>query len=447
MEINAREIAINTLVDINQNNAFSNLSLNKHIPQGVNPKDENFIREITYGVLENKVYIDYILSKLSKIKLKKIHPMIMEILRISIYQIVFMDRVPESAAVNESVKLAKKYGHKGSSGFVNGVLRTLIRDKENIIKIDTKDKVQYLSIKYSHPLYMVKLLAKDYGIEFTEEILKSNNERPYLNIRVNTLKIEKKILKSKLIDLGFEVLDGKYANDTLIIINPINITETEEFKNGFFIIQDESSQLVAQIMNPIPNSYAVDVCSAPGGKATHMAQIMGNKGKILARDFYYHKIELIKENNKRLGIDIIDLEVYDATKRDENLIDKVDYLLIDAPCSGLGLLRRKPEIKWNRKEEDIKELKTLQWNILNTVKDYVKNNGILVYSTCTILKDENINMIDRFLKENKEFKFIPFDKEIQNKEKLDTLGDGYIQLLPHIHGTDGFFIAKMIKQI
>ncbi|MBC8588632.1 16S rRNA (cytosine(967)-C(5))-methyltransferase RsmB [Paratissierella segnis] len=447
MDINTREIAIKILTDINQNNAFSNIATNKHIPDGVASQDENFIREITYGVLENKIYIDYILSKLSKIKIKKIHPIIMEILRIGVYQILFMDRVPNSAAVNESVNLAKKYGHKGSIGFVNGVLRSLIRDKDNIIKIDDKDYECYLSIKYSHPIYMVKSITNDYGIEFTEEILKSNNERPNLNIRVNTLKTEKEVLMSKLTDYGFQVLEGNYGKNTLIIKNPSNITKVKEFNDGYFTIQDESSQLVSQIMNPNPNSFVLDVCSAPGGKATHMAQIMDNKGKILARDFYNHKIELINENSKRLGIDIIETEVYDAIKRDETLIEKVDYVLLDAPCSGLGLIRRKPEIRWNRKEEDIKELTNLQWNILNTVKNYVKNHGILVYSTCTILKEENINMINRFLELNKEFRLMPFGKELKTKENLNTINEGYIQLFPHIHGTDGFFIAKMIKEI
>lgn len=447
MDINTREIVINTLVDINHNDAFSNISLNKHIPDKIGSQDENFIREITYGVLENKIYIDYILLKLSTIKLKKIHPIIMEILRIGVYQILFMDRVPNSAAVNESVNLAKKYGHKGSVGFVNGVLRSLIRDRENVININIKDNKEYLSIKYSHPLYMVEKLVNDYGIKFAEEILKSNNERPDLNIRINTLKVDKEELIKELIDYGFEVFEGKYGKDTLIIKNPSNITKTKEFTDGYFTIQDESSQLVSQIMNPKPNSFVLDVCSAPGGKATHMAQIMGNKGKILARDFYNHKIKLIKENSKRLGIDIIEAEVYDVMKRDDTLIGKADYVLLDAPCSGFGLLRRKPEIRWNRKEEDIKELTILQWNILNTVKDYVKNQGVVVYSTCTILKDENINMINKFLKENKEFKLLPFDKELKTMENLDTISDGYIQLFSHIHGTDGFFTAKMIKEI
>lgn len=447
MDINTRQIVINTLVDINHNDAFSNISLNKHIPDKIGSQDENFIREITYGVLENKIYIDYILLKLSTIKLKKIHPIIMEILRIGVYQILFMDRVPNSAAVNESVNLAKKYGHKGSVGFVNGVLRSLIRDRENVININIKDNKEYLSIKYSHPLYMVEKLVNDYGIKFAEEILKSNNERPDLNIRINTLKVDKEELIKELIDYGFEVFEGKYGKDTLIIKNPSNITKTKEFTDGYFTIQDESSQLVSQIMNPKPNSFVLDVCSAPGGKATHMAQIMGNKGKILARDFYNHKIKLIKENSKRLGIDIIEAEVYDVMKRDDTLIGKADYVLLDAPCSGFGLLRRKPEIRWNRKEEDIKELTILQWNILNTVKDYVKNQGVVVYSTCTILKDENINMINKFLKENKEFKLLPFDKELKTMENLDTISDGYIQLFSHIHGTDGFFIAKMIKEI
>ena len=249
-----------------------------------------------------------------------------------------------------------------------------------------------------------------------------------------------------MLDKGFVVRDSKYGVDSLIIENPIRITELEEFKLGYFIIQDESSTLVGQIMDPSPGSVVIDICSAPGGKATHIAQIMNNKGKIFSRDIYDHKIKLIDENAKRLSIEIIQTAISDATKRDEYLVNIADYILVDAPCSGFGLIRRKPEIKWNRKENDIKELVNIQSNILDNVKDYLKIDGILVYSTCTIEKDENYNLIEKFLEQNKNFKLMSIEDKLWNKEKLDTLNDGYIQLFPHIHNTDGFFIAKMRKE-
>ncbi len=446
MDLSAREIALNILYDIFINEAFSNISIKKHIGEEVNPKEEGLTREIVYGVLENDIYIEYIISKASKIKLKKIHPVILIILKVGVYQLIFMDRIPPSAAVNEAVNMAKKHGHKGTIGFVNGILRNISRNKDEFMNIEAKNKADYISIKYSHPKWMVERWIKEYGVEFTEELCKKNNESPPLNIRVNILKTNKELLKEKLTDYGFIVKDGKFAKDSLVIENPIRITELPEFKLGHFIIQDESSSLVGQIMDPIPGSTIIDCCSAPGGKSTHLAQLMNNKGRILSQDIYEHKIKLIEENAERLGISIIETSISDGTKRDESLVNKADYLLLDAPCSGLGLIRRKPEIKRNRKEEDIGELVEIQYNILNNVKDYLKVGGILVYSTCTIEKDENINIINRFLEKNKNFKLVNIEDKISNPQNIDTLKLGYIQLFPHIHDTDGFYIAKIVKE-
>lgn len=446
MNNNSREIALRVLQDINEKEGYSNISIKNHINDDISIQDEGFVRELVYGVIENKLYLDYILSKASKIKLNKIHSTIKDIIRIGLYQLIFLDKIPDSAAVNESVNLAKKYGHKGTIGFVNGVLRSVSRDIEGFKNIEEKNRQKSLSIRYSHPEYLVNRFINDFGFDFTVELLKANNSKPSLNIRVNTLRIEKEELMRLLREKGFELTEGEYARDAIIVHNPYRITSTIEFRKGFFTIQDESSMLVGQILNPVEGSTVLDVCSAPGGKSTHMAAIMKNKGKIIARDFYEHKIKLIEENKKRLGIDIIETEAYDALKLDNNLIEKVDYCLVDAPCSGFGLIRRKPEIKWNRKEEDIKELSKLQYEILNVCKNYVKKGGILLYSTCTILDEENICIIYKFLEENKNFKLIPIDNEIKICDNTNTLKDGYIQLYPNIHNTDGFFIAKMIKE-
>lgn len=446
MIINARETAMKILIDINKNKAYSNLILNKYLKDITEKKDENLIREVIYGVLENQIYIDYILSKASKIKIKKIHLNILEILRIGIYQIVFMDKIPDSAAVNESVKLAKKYGHKGTIGFTNGILRSITREKDKYLSIDGDDKIRYISIKYSHPEYLVEKWVEEFGIDFTEKLCKANNSRPLLNIRVNTLKTDKKNLIKILNEKGIETRETRYAEDALIVKNPYLITDTDEFKEGLFTIQDESSMLVSQIMNPKEGSNVLDVCAAPGGKSTHIAQWMNNRGSILSRDIYPHKIKLIEENIDRLGIDIIKTEVYDALEKDESLLGKFEYCLLDAPCSGLGLIRRKPEIKINRKEEDIKDLSNLQYEIIQNVKDYIKVGGFLIYSTCTIGNKENIDVIKKFLKENSNFKLVSIEDRIENKDEFIHLKDGYINLFPHIHGTDGFFIAKMIKE-
>lgn len=446
MAINPREMAMKILIDIDERDAYSNIVINKYLDNNMDSRDESFIREIVYGVLENKLYIDHIISKASKIKLKKIHYNILEILRIGIYQIVFMDRIPDSAAVNESVKLAKKYGHRGTIGYVNGMLRSIIRDKDRFLNIDVKDKIDYISIKYSHPKFMVERWAKEYGLEFTEDLCKKNNEVPSLNIRVNTLKISRENLRERLSQKDIKTKYGRYAYDCLVVENPQGIVDTHEFKEGLFTIQDESSMLVSQVMNPRKGSLVLDVCAAPGGKSTHMGQIMENKGMIISRDIFQHKIQLIEDNARRLGADIIKAEVFDALNRDRDLIDKLDYCLLDAPCSGLGLIRRKPEIKWNRVEEDIKSLSDLQYRIIDNIKDYVKIGGILVYSTCTVEKEENILLIDRFIEENPGFKLIGIEDRFQNRDGLDTLEHGYIQLFPNIHDTDGFFIAKMRKE-
>ena len=448
MDKTDREISFNILNDIYIKNSFSNIIINQQLKNETDARKENFVREIVYGVLENYIFIDYIISKASNIKMKKIHPKILIVLRIGIYQLLFMDSIPSRAAINESVNLAKKHGHSGSIGFVNGVLRNIDRNKEKFMTIAEEDDITRISIKYSHPKWMVKGWVEEHGLEFTEKLCKANNETPKLNIRVNTLKTNKNKLRKSLENYGLIVENGKYAIDSLIIENPSKITELEEFKNGHFFIQDESSTLVGQIIDPKAGSTIIDLCSAPGGKATHLAEKMNNIGRIICKDIFEHKIRLIDENSKRLGIKIIEAGISDALEKDYSLINKGDYVLVDAPCSGLGLIRRKPEIKMNKKEEYIEDLSKIQMTILKNAKAYVKPGGILVYSTCTIEKEENINLIQKFLKKNPEFKLIGIRDKMKNTKDLEeSLDRGYIQLYPHIHNTDGFFISKMIKEI
>lgn len=442
--MDSREIIFKILIDVNTNKAFSNISINSHVKK-FNSRDENLIREIVYGVIENKKYIDYIISQVSTRPIKKIHPPILEILRIGVYQIVFMDKIPDRAAVNETVQLSKKYGHKGTVKYVNGILRNISRRKDDLIKVDKSNPINYLSIKYSYPKWMIKKWIGEYGYTMTEEVCKSGNKRPKLNIRVNTLKVNRNELASLLKSYDYKVEKTRYAKDGLVIENPVRITSLEEYKKGYFIIQDESSMLASQVLNPAEGSTVLDLCSAPGGKTTHMAQIMNNRGKIIARDIYDHKLDLVAKNATRLGIDIIEIESYDATNLDSKLIEKIDYCLVDAPCSGLGIIRRRPEIKWNRQEEDIESLVDFQWDILNKAKDYIRPKGFMVYSTCTISKSENENIVNRFLMENPNFKLTNINKEIFKDGKPYETKDRAIQLFPHIHDTDGFFIAKFQK--
>lgn len=440
-----REVSLQILMKVNIEGAFSNIAINRQVEKSQAFQEENFIRELVYGVIENRKYIDYMIGKLSKRPIGKIHPPILEVLRLGVYQIVFMEKIPDRAAINETVNLAKKYGHQGTVKYVNGILRNLARKKDSLVLLDEKDPLSYLAIKYSYPKWMIEMWIRDYGYEFTEQLCIAGNMRPKLNIRVNTLKTNREDLYKILSSQGYKLYKTPYARDGLIIENPKLITSLEEYKKGYFTIQDESSMLVSQVMDPREGSLVLDVCSAPGGKTTHLAQFMNNKGRIIARDIHEHKLKLVEGNYNRLGIDIIDTEIFDASNFDENLVEKLDYCLVDAPCSGLGIIRRRPEIKWNRQEGDIRKLVDLQWEILNKVKDYVRPNGYLVYSSCTISRDENENMVEKFLDRNKEFKLVGFEKKLNSREKVEDSTRGFIQLFPHIHQTDGFFIANFNK--
>lgn len=443
--MNPRELAMQILLDVHENKAYSNLEINKYLKEDIDFRDENLIREMVYGVLENNIYLDYIISKASKLAFKKIHKKILEILRLGIYQILFMDRIPNRAAVDEAVKLAKKHGNRGSIGFVNGILREIVRNTDSYTKVETGDKIKDLSIKYSHPDFLVKEWVEDYGLEFTKNLIKANNKTPNLNIRVNSLKISRDELFKRLSQKGLEMSKGKLAKDCLIIHNPRRITELEEFKKGLFTIQDESSMLVGQLMNPKEGSRIIDISAAPGGKSTHLGQIMNNSGYILSRDIHKHKLRLIEENAKRLGITIIETEMYDGLNFDEKLKESFDYCLLDAPCSGFGIIRRKPEIKLNKGKKDISDLAKLQYKMLDRAKGYIKRGGALIYSTCTISQEENLGLIKEFLAKNKNFSLDKMDK-IGEEEGLNNLDQGYIQLFPNIHGTDGFFIARLVKE-
>ncbi|TCO78981.1 16S rRNA (cytosine(967)-C(5))-methyltransferase RsmB [Marinisporobacter balticus] len=443
-KINARKCAYHILIDIEENNAYSNIAMNRQLKgKSVESVDRRLITELVYGVLENKIYLDFMIGKLSKIKMKKIDPKVLNILRMGLYQLIYLDKIPSFAAVNESVKLVKKIDFK-ASGFVNGILRNFIRDRENI-KVPTlsENQVMHLCITYSHPKWMVESWLKEFGQDFTIALLKANNETPKLSVRMNTLKTTKKELVEKLIRQGIDVFEDTYVEEAIHIGNLKNIAEMEIYKEGFFQIQDESSMLVAHVLDPKPGEFVIDVCAAPGGKTTHIAQLMKNKGKILARDIYEHKLKLINDNAKRLGIEIIKTEVFNAKETDENLYGQADKVLVDAPCSGLGIIRRKPELKYNKKPEDTKQLAKLQLDILNNASNYVKKDGILVYSTCTIESQENIDVIKKFINSHEDFEI----RDINDYLPINFRGEQKIlQLYPNIHGTDGFFICKLKKK-
>lgn len=444
----ARETALRILYDINQKGAYSNISINKYLDKNdLRDIDRGFITELVYGTVKWKLSLDWVIQQFSRVKFKKISPWILNIMRLGAYQLLYMDRVPASAACNESVKLAKKYGHRASSGFVNGVLRSINRSRGDIKYPDkNKEYVKYLSIKYSHPEWMVRKFLDLYGEEFTESLLKSNNEIPDFTVRVNTLKICRDELIKALNQEGMQAVYGRYVEEAVIIENPRPLSEMEAFKKGYLQVQDESSMIVAKILDPSPGEYIVDVCSAPGGKATHIAQIMKNQGTVIARDIHEHKIKLISDSAERLGISIIKAELFDAREIDSRLIEKADRVLVDAPCTGLGIIRRKPDIKWAKNIVDTKEITRLQEEILKASSKYVKPGGVLVYSTCTILPEENEHIINKFIDSDSSFQLEDVSLSLTKSLLKSHTKEGYLKLFPNKDNTDGFFVAKMRKR-
>lgn len=441
---NPREIALKILYEVDQNKAYSNISLNKHLKNSVlTAVDKSFITGLVYGVIKNKGRIDWIISKYAKTPIKKMSPWVKNILRLGIFQLLFLDKVPQSAAVNESVNLGKKYGHKKISGFINGILRSIVRAKEVDLEPKNVDNIDYLSIYYSHPKWMVEKWIKEYGEDFTIELLKANNSIPTITLRTNTLKITKKELMKTLAEEGFKVKEGQWSPEAILVENLSNIENIESFKKGLYQIQDQSSMLVSHILDPGESELILDLCSAPGGKTTHIAQLMDNTGEIIARDIHDHKLSLMEKNNKRLGISNIKLELYDALKLDHKLIKKANRVLLDAPCSGLGIIRKKPDLKWNKNVSDLNSIEELQLKMLENAAAYVKDSGILVYSTCTINPDENIEIIKRFLQDNKEFHLIPIEPISIKMKKHPEIEKGYLQTFPNLDEIDGFFICKM----
>ena len=443
----ARQIALETLLEIEKFEGYSNRVLNRRLNKSsLEPTDRRLTTKLVYGILENRNLLDHIIRQYINFRINKLNPAIRNILRMGIYQIVFMENIPDSAAVNEAVKLAKEH-KKQYSGFVNGVLRNFLReDKAYKLPNREKDLLNHLTVVYSHPNWIVEKWLKRFGEEFTEALLKCNNETPPLYARVNTLKTTRDKLVESLENEGFSVECG-VLSDSLIVKteNAGSLAHSEAFINGEFTIQDVAAMAVGHVVSPKPGQFIIDMCAAPGGKTTHMATLMEDQGTVLAWDIYDHKIEKIQENIDRLGLNSISPELKDALIKDENLVGKADVVLIDAPCSGLGIIRRKPEIKFNKESEDILALSEIQSEMLDVAADYVKPGGSLVYSTCTIEPEENEDQVQAFLNRHPEFLLEKIEEGIL-PESWSNEKDAYITLYPHIHGTDGFFICKMVKK-
>ena len=441
-----REIALKTLYDIDKNGAYSNIALDEQIKQNkkiLSNKDIGFISEVVYGTTTWRLTLDSIIQKHSNLKLKKISTWILNILRMGTYQIVFLDKVPKSAAVNESVNLAKRYGHKSSSNFVNAVLRKVEKkDFEDFEKIE--NNLERISKCNSMPQWIIEQLLDDGNdIEKIESICQASNYKPKIFIRVNRLKDKKENVKAKLNEYGINAQEAELP-DFLALEKINDIKNMKEFEEGKFTVQDEGAGLIPLVLNPKENETILDACSSPGGKTTYIAELMNNKGKIVAWDIHEHRVKLVEENAKRLGIHIIEAELQDATQYLEKYKNYFDKILLDVPCLGIGVLKRKPDIKWQRKKEDIDEITQIQNKILENCSKYLKKNGELVYSTCSIFKKENEGIISKFLEKNKNFEIEKIEKNLSNYFDKFIEKNKFFEIYQN-EKTDGFFICKLRK--
>ena len=457
---NTRLLALEVLVDVEKKNIFVKDALNRLLfqKQFLSKQDRAFISRLVEGVTEYRVRLDYIINQVSATPVHKCKPLIRCILRMAVYQIFYMDSIPGEIACDEAVKLAKKKGFRNLTGFVNGVLRSVMRERENITFPSREENLSlYLSLTYSMPLWIVDSMLEWYGEQQTEQMLNAFLEEDDLTIRVNTNCIQKQELINKLEEKEIVVLEGYYLEEALHLKNINYVGRIPGFRQGEFFIQDESSMLLYHVAAPElelkaresmamgeNNLHVLDLCAAPGGKATHIAQLHTRNVEVEARDLSEKKVELINENIERLGLSNVTTVVWDALIMDDSKKEWADIVIADLPCSGLGILSKKNDIKYHMSKEQLLELSNLQRTILTNAAAYVKPGGILIYSTCTINPGENRDNAKWFL-EHFNFTGESVEDLIPEALKESMLEDYCLQLLPGNVKCDGFFIARFRK--
>lgn len=435
--MNIRQIALKILDEYELGGKYINLALSTHAADNLTREEKAALTVLLYTVVERKLTYDYYICALAGRSDSDIDIHTKNILRLGLCQLLDMTSVPDFAAVNETVKLARS---KGESSFVNGILRAAQRKKNELpMPPEAKNYKRYLSVKYSFPLDIVKHFDALFGREETEALLKFYNETKYTDITVNTVKISVSDYKNALSARGIEAEVCPFVENSLRIESSVNPERLFGFKEGYFFVQDGASIISANVLSPSEGETLVDVCSAPGGKSFSSAILMKNKGKIHSFDLHESKLSLIESGKDRLGLTIIDVSARDAREPDESLFGTADKLICDAPCSGLGVLGKKPDLRY-KDFATITELPALQLEILEQSVKYLKDGGIAVYSTCTLNPAENEDVIAKFLENNPDFSLVPF------KVGEISADSGMLTLLPQKHGTDGFFMAKIIKR-
>ncbi|MGY0692338.1 16S rRNA (cytosine(967)-C(5))-methyltransferase RsmB [Virgibacillus sp. FSP13] len=447
MSNDLRATIVDILVRMEKDGAYSHLLINHELKTGkINPKDEGLLTEIVYGTFQRKLTLDFYLEAFVDSK-KKVAPWVRMLLRMSVYQMVFLDKIPDHAIIHEAVEIAKQKGHKGIASFVNGVLRSMQRNGVPETKT-IKDTAVRLSIETSHPVWLVKRWLTMYGEQITKEMCEANIVRKPLAVRVQPLKISRQEVIRILREQGMEVRTSDFSNQG-IIIDKGNILKTDLFNNGYITIQDQSSMLVAEMLDVEPGMKILDACSAPGGKATHIAEKMQNHGTLHAYDLHLKKAKMIEKKALDLNLSNIIADQADARKLQAvHEKESFDRILVDAPCSGLGVIRGKPEIKYNKSETDIGRLAQIQSDILQHVAPLLKKGGLLIYSTCTVDQEENDGVVKAFLQQQTDYKIdqaffegLPSDLN-QSPGKTDY----GLQIFPQTFQTDGFFLTRFRKK-
>ena len=427
--VNEREVAANILTDMQADGSYGNLLLRRTLNRynALLPAQKAFITELVNGVLRNLMYLDYIIDQFSNTKTSKMKPFVLNVLRLSAYQLFFLDKTPDFAVCNEAVALVKKRGLQGLAGFVNGVIRGILRGKDGFV-LPGENTAEHLSVRYSCPLWLTARFIRQYGFDAARDMLAVNVTPPDVTLCVNTVRVSARELAETLVKEGVTVKPARFMEGkALHVSGTSDMAALPSFQQGLYHVMDESAMLAVALAGPKPGMRILDLCAAPGGKSFAAAVWAEDKAEISARDIYEHKLELINNGAKRLGVQSVSAVLSDAEKFDESDAGAFDLVLADAPCSGFGLLRKKPDIRLARREEDIAQLAALQRRILRNAARYVKPGGTLVYSTCTLTHEENGDNAD----------WIARELDLHEVERR--------MILPHEFGTDGFFIARFTK--
>lgn len=434
----ARDVALRALVACERQGAWSDGFLKKEIGNaGLDGRDAALATRLCFGVQQNRMLLDFWLSNLSKIPLAKMEPAVRSILRLGAYQILFLDRVPDHAAVNQAVEQARKNSRNPrSAGLVNGILRSLIRQKSEL------PQPPDLSTRYSHPQWLVEAFSRRLPPEEVEDLLRADNSEPPTCIQINTCKVETPVAVEALQQEGMTVSPHPWLPDCLLLQGTGNLEQSAAFQRGWFYVQDAAAKLAVLAADPRPGMEVLDACAAPGGKSFATAIAMDNQGRVISCDIHPHKQILLQRGAERLGLPIIQPEVLDGKDCKEDFLNKFDLVIADVPCSGLGIIRKKPDIRY-KDPEPLAGLPKVQSAILENVSRYVRPGGVLLYATCTLLERENEEIVAAFLEKRKDFT----SEKFQLPGPFGLCADGMLTCWPHRHGTDGFFFAKLRRRV